>query len=150
MADRTLLLIEGFIRIYLQLDGLRVVNFLDGIVVVVVVLAIGVVLGYAYANYANKSRIVAMMEARRTVGTQSQSVMRRSIGAQSHCTYKWWYVTPRFQVLHRMADGVVDLSYASPIDMDSRKYKNRPRSMAVSVKRHWLPSKSNQPSAWRL
>ena len=71
MDGRALLLREGFIRISLQLDGLPNENFLDVIGVIGVVLAFGFVLGYMYANYANKVRMLVMTRARRSVGTQS-------------------------------------------------------------------------------
>ena len=109
---------EGFIRISLQLDGLPNENFLDVIGVLMIVLAIGFVLGNMYANYASRLRTIVLARARRSVGTQSVGSTMRSIGAQSQCTYKWNYAAPRFQVLPKTADGVFDVTYSSPLAMD--------------------------------
>ena len=105
MADRALTLREGFLQISLQLDGLAGENFLDVIGVTIFVLAIGFVFGYWYAS---KGRIVAVMCDKGSAGEERGILTSgsRTVGTQSQCTYKWKNITPRFQVLPQMSDGV--------------------------------------------
>ena len=76
-----------------------------------VVLLIGFALGYWCAIKVEKARIKRLSEEeisveKITVGTQSTELKKRTVGAQSQCTYKRKIVSPRFQVLPQVAGGV--------------------------------------------
>ena len=79
----------------------------------IVVLMIGFAFGYLCATKVERARIKSLPEEEipvekitSTVGTQSAEPKRRTVGAQSQCTYKRKLVSPRFHVLPQVAGGV--------------------------------------------
>ena len=119
MADNQVLLSEENLdQIALRMNhyvptGVDLVNVIELIVVAV---AVGFVLGYACASRIERARMQwrasIITRSTCTVGTQSKRDPRRTVGAQSPCTYKRDLVTPRFQVLPKLADGVFDVSFS--------------------------------------
>ena len=77
-----------------------------------VVLMVGFALGHLWATRRGKVRTDSPDENKPivkftvNVGTQSAEIKKRTVGAQSQCTYKRKSVTPRFHVLPVQAGGV--------------------------------------------
>ena len=90
--------------------------------VLLVVLLIGMVLGYLLATMVSNARGKAKLEVKasqsKTVSTQSRCLPRRTIGTQSQCTYQRKLVKPRFSVLPQRADGAFEASTLSPLVED--------------------------------
>ena len=107
---------EFFDQIAVPVDGWSMISWLglwNVIELVVASLMIGFVLGYLCAVKFESSRAKdAKAKSTCTIGTQSKGPPSRTIGAQSQCTYKRKLVTPRFQVLPQLADGVFDVSFS--------------------------------------
>ena len=122
MADRVILLKENFDQIAMRVDGWSMLSWLglwNVIELLVVTLSIGFVIGYMCAVKLERARVKAIpagaqivKKSTSTVGTQSKGPSSRTIGAQSQCTYKRKLVTPRFQVLPQLGDGVFDVSFS--------------------------------------
>ena len=90
----------------------------DVIELIVVTLAVGFVLGYMCAVRYDKARMKdipadAEMVVQSTSADGIQKVvLRRTLATQAQCTYKRKNETPRFQVVPKDGDGVVDVSYS--------------------------------------
>ena len=81
---------------------------------VIIVLMIGFAFGYLCATKVERARTKSLPEEDKpiekitsTIGTQSAEPKRRTVGAQSQCTYKRKLVSPRFHVLPQVAGGVL-------------------------------------------
>ena len=122
MANRVLVLKENFDQIAWRIDDLSTSwGYWNLFELLVVTLSIGFVLGYMCAVKFGRAREKPIISGdvsgtqfvvKISVGTQSSGPPRRSIGAQSMCTYKRKILTPRFQVLPELADGVFDVSFS--------------------------------------
>ena len=80
---------------------------------VIIVLMIGFAFGYLCAIQVERARTEGLPVEEKTIGkitstigTQSAEPKRRTVGAQSQCTYKRKLVSPRFHVLPQVAGGV--------------------------------------------
>ena len=117
MADRIILIKENLDQFAVRVDGWNLWNVIE---LLVVALSIGFVFGYMFAIKFGRARTRIIVPAglqivekdSSSVGTQSNWPPRRSIGAQSQCTYKRKLETPRFKVLPQTVDGVFDISYS--------------------------------------
>ena len=122
MADQMILLKENFVVVAMSFVGWSMLSWLglwNVVELFVVTLSIGFVLGYVCAGKVERARRKVIpvgtqigKKSTSTVGTQSKGPPKRSIGAQSQCTYKRQLVTPRFQLLPQLADGVFDVSFS--------------------------------------